>query len=69
MFGFDPKKDNLVEDKKFKGSFNKQMGLSKWICPTCGAHLKESRGDLICLNTCHLPSHMQKRFSDLMRTI
>ena len=69
MFGFEPEKDNLKEDKDFEDGIWKKLGYSKYICPTCGAHLKESRGSLICLNACHLPNHWQKRFNKQMQDV
>ena len=67
--GFDPKKDELKEDPNFKGSGAEMLGQSKYLCPECGAHLKESEGELICLNSCHLPKHWQRRFSKMMAEI
>jgi len=71
MFGFDVEEDDLKKDKEFEGSICEKLGYSKYLCPNpnCGAHLKESMGELICLNACHLPSHWQKRFSKQMAEI
>lgn len=69
MFSFDVEQDDLKEDKNFKGSLWEKLEYSKYICPSCGAHLKESMGDLICLNACHLPPHWQKRFNKQMSEI
>lgn len=69
MLGFEPEKDNLKEDKDFENSIWKKLDYSKYICPTCGAHLKESMGSLICLNACHLPTHWQKRFNRQMQDV
>lgn len=33
-----------------------------WKCPECGAHL--SKGDLICLNACHLSAASFHRFQE-----
>ena len=62
MFGFDIEKDELKEDTEFSGSIFEDIGYSKYLCPCCGSHLKESMGRLICLNACHLPIDWQKRF-------
>jgi len=67
MFGFN--KDEAKKDPNFKGSVFEKLGLSEYTCPECTAHLKESSGDLICLNACHLPKHWQKRMSDTMKPI
>lgn len=69
MISFDVKKDNLKEDKDFENSIWKQLEYSKYLCPTCNAHLKESMGSLICLNGCHLPEHWQKRFHQQMKDV
>lgn len=69
MFGFEPEKDDLKEDKEFEGSLWEKIEYSKYLCPSCGAHLKESMGILICLNGCHLPVHWQKRFHKQMKEI
>jgi len=64
VFGicFDVKRDNLKEDKEFEGSIWQKLAYSKYICPKCKAHLKESMGELICLNGCHLPSQWMDDF-------
>lgn len=69
MLGFEPEKDNLKEDKDFEDSIWKKLGYSKYLCPTCSAHLKESMDTLICLNACHLPNHWQKRFNKQMQDV
>lgn len=39
------------------------LGLSAYVCPVCGAHLKETEPDLfICLNACHLGRTGKERF-------
>ena len=67
--GFDPVKDDLKEDPAFKGSIWEKLEQSKYLCPECGAHLKASEGELICLNSCHLPKHWQRRFSKTMEKL
>ena len=67
MLGF--KKSEAKKDSTFKGSIFEKLGLSEYLCPECDAHLKESESDLICLNACHLPKHMQKRMSEMMKAI
>jgi len=69
MFGIDFNEERdkglLKIDKEFKKGLMRNMGFSKYLCPVCNAHLKDCpNGDLICLNTCHLPKQWQKRFSD-----
>ena len=66
---FDPKRDDLQIDNDFENSIWKKLEYSKYLCPTCGAHLKESMGSLICLNACHLPVHWQKRFHKKMQDV
>ena len=66
---FDVEKDHLKADDKFKGSIWEQLEYSKYLCPTCGTHLKESMGELICLNGCHMPTQWQKRFHEDMKKI
>jgi hypothetical protein len=64
MFGFDKEKLKKAPANEFM----KTMGFSEYLCPKCGANLKEaSDGDLICLNACHLSSDMQVRFVALMK--
>jgi len=67
MLGFN--KDEAKKDSKFKGSIHETLGLSEYLCPECGAHLKESGSELICLNACHLPKHWQKRMSSMMKQV
>ena len=67
MLGFN--KDEVRKDSNFKDSIFEKVGLSEYLCPECNAHLKESSGDLICLNACHLPKHWQKRMSNAMSLI
>lgn len=69
MVGFDIEKDNLKEAVDFKDSIFEKMGLSKYLCPKCGANLKESYGELICLNACHLSEQSQRRFSRLISSV
>ena len=49
--GFDPAR--LKRDLDFAGSFAQKMGKTEWICPGCGAHLTDRKGQLICLKGCH----------------
>jgi len=65
MLGFNI--SEAKKDPKFKGSLFEKLGLSEYLCPECGAHLKEAASDLICLNACHLPKHWQKRLSDNLK--
>lgn len=67
MPGFN--KSETLKDPEFKGSIFEKLGLSEYLCPECKAHLKESMGDLICLNACHLPKHWQRRLSTLMKSV
>lgn len=67
MLGF--KKNEASKDPNFKDSIFEKLGLSEYLCPECDAHLKESGNELICLNACHLPKHIQKRMSDVMKEI
>jgi hypothetical protein len=64
MFGF--KKEDMKTDEKFKGSIFDKVGMSPYLCPSCEAHLKETDGELICLNGCHLPMQWQINFSKEM---
>ena len=66
---FDVEKDHLKVDERFKGSIWEQLEYSKYLCPECGTHLKESIGELICLNGCHMPKQWQKRFHEDMKKI
>lgn len=67
MLGFN--KSEAIKDPNFKGSIFEKLGLSEYLCPECGAHLKETPSDLICLNSCHLPKHWQKRFNSLINLV
>jgi len=67
MLGF--KESEAKKDPNFKGSIFERLGFSEYLCPECNAHLKKSGGEYICLNSCHLPKHMQKRMSDMMKEI
>lgn len=71
VFGicFDIEKDNLKVDENFHNSIWATMGYTKYLCPKCNNHLKDSGGELICLNGCHMPEQWQKRFHNNMRKI
>lgn len=59
-------KTKLEKDKDFKGSIFEKLGMSEFLCPVCGANLKESMGELICLNACHLSAGSRERYQKLM---
>lgn len=50
-------------DPHYEGSASQQLGLSKFLCPTCKANLYPTEGTLICLNACHLTAEARARFS------
>ena len=50
----------LVEDENDGGAI---LGLSKYLCPNCAAHLARSG---ICLNACHLGRMGMARFNAVM---
>lgn len=50
-------------DPDYEGSTSQQLGLSKFLCPTCRAHLYPAGGTFICLNACHLTVEARARFS------
>jgi hypothetical protein len=65
MFGF--RKEDLKKDGDFRGSIFDKLELSEYLCPVCEAHLKESCGELICLNACHLPKQWQMNFDKITK--
>lgn len=50
-------------DPNHEGSSAQKLGLSKFLCPTCKAHLYPTGGALICLNACHLTAEARARFA------
>lgn len=51
---------SLVEDPNDGGAI---LGLSKYLCPNCDAHLAKSG---LCLNACHLGEKGKARFIAIM---
>jgi len=46
----------------------KNMGYVEEICPTCKAHLFETKdGSIICLNGCHLSPESKAHFDKAMK--
>jgi hypothetical protein len=56
-------------DPEFEGSIHQEIGQSKYLCPRCQCHLRESHGNLICLNACHLSASSQRRFREEMKDL
>lgn len=50
-------------DPDYEGSTSQQLGLSKFLCPTCNGNLYLADGVLICLNACHLTLDARARFA------